>query len=420
MNRLLKTIYLGLSVSFALIVFSLFSFANLSTSMSARAAANDATEQTTTVNTQASSDAIAIRVFANDEHLSARDWFYQNISTKRSLQSLTVDGYDAVRDNRTVYVAASNVVGCNGFGQGGGDCLKPIIAVISFNQNISTETVDIFGQILNNWKFNHNLNNRPKTCSNNITICRDNSECHSGGDICSTAKEKVIRDTKRLIILASIKTKLEDYRLKFQHYPSFEAGSYLPNKTLSVWPSWQKTFATKLGSALPVDPINKLGSCPGDGVNQTTCWNERTKRFYNDQGLEDLPDYSHVIRYEFNNSNDYNLCALFETTYPNILDSQNSCQTNYRNTGPVISCRNIVGLPNKPFTGYAEVFDNEGDLITSATINPTTLAGWDPITVSITPDRRYVKIISNRAGAINRYNVDITVKDTLNNQSTVS
>ena len=57
-----------------------------------------------------------------------------------------------------------------------------------------------------------------------------------------------------------MKTKLEQYRQTYQRYPSLESGTYLVNKTLSVWPSWQKTLAVKMKTALPVDPINRLGT----------------------------------------------------------------------------------------------------------------------------------------------------------------
>src|SRR3990167_3945389 len=54
---------------------------------------------------QSSSDAIALRVIPNPDHLSPGLWYYRQ-GFNGSPQALTVDGYDAVRDGRTVYVNA--------------------------------------------------------------------------------------------------------------------------------------------------------------------------------------------------------------------------------------------------------------------------------------------------------------------------
>ena len=141
---------------------------------------NRITSSTQTV-PSVSPDAIAIRIFDNANNLSPRTWYAQNIGAKRSLQSLLVDGYDAVRDNRTVYVAAANITSCQSI-SAESNCLKPIMVIISFNQNISNETVDIFGQILANWRFNQNINSQPGVCSNsggNLS-CLSDRDCQSG------------------------------------------------------------------------------------------------------------------------------------------------------------------------------------------------------------------------------------------------
>ena len=139
-----------------------------------------------------SPDAIAIRIFDNADNLSPRAWYTKNIGARRSLQSLLVDGYDAVRDDRTVYVAAANIAPCQGR-SAGPSCLKPIIVIVSFNQNISNETVDIFGQILANWRFNQNINGQPGVCSNgggNLS-CLSDQDCQSG-QICDSLKARVV------------------------------------------------------------------------------------------------------------------------------------------------------------------------------------------------------------------------------------
>src|SRR3990167_10127991 len=73
-----------------------------------------------------SPDAIAIRVMPNLGHLSPLKWYGENIKLQGSPQVLTVDGYEAVRDGRTVYVNAANI---------SGDKLYTNIYLISYNQS---------------------------------------------------------------------------------------------------------------------------------------------------------------------------------------------------------------------------------------------------------------------------------------------
>jgi hypothetical protein len=94
-----------------------------------------------------SPDAIAIRVVNNPDHFSALNW-YRKQNFKGSPQSLVIDGYEAIRDGRTVYVNAGNTDGIN---------LYTGIYIISYNQAAEDTTVDIFGQILSHWQFNSNL-----------------------------------------------------------------------------------------------------------------------------------------------------------------------------------------------------------------------------------------------------------------------
>jgi len=354
-----------------------------------------------------SPDAIAIRIFDNADNLSPRAWYTKNIGARRSLQSLLVDGYDAVRDDRTVYVAAANIAPCQGR-SAGPSCLKPIIVIVSFNQNISNETVDIFGQILANWRFNQNINGQPGVCSNgggNLS-CLSDQDCQSG-QACDSLKARVVRDTRRLIDLSAMKTKLEQYRQSYQRYPSLESGTYLANKTLSVWPSWQKTLAVKMGAALPIDPINRLGASPS-GYNQITGWNEQQRSFVTTWPT--LPEGSRVYQYELVNNTRYTLCANFETNYQNI--SSYACANNHDNQGPVINCPVMRGLALKPFTRYASIYDNEGDTIDPAiTLNQAGLTSWQPISIELVNDRRQIKLNSPRAGIIGRYTVTINAQD---------
>jgi hypothetical protein len=191
-----------------------------------------------------SPDAIAIRVMPNSDHYSPLVWYKKNIKLQGSPQNLLVDGYEAVRDGRTVYVNAANISGNNFYTN---------IYIISYNQDAEASTIDIFGQILAHWKFNTNpgINNNQK--------------------------QKIIRDVKRLANLYEMNLALANY--KKDNFPRLKSGSYITGASVSTWPSWQATLGAELGITMPLDPINKLGSCPA-GYDEKTCWNQTDKKFY--------------------------------------------------------------------------------------------------------------------------------------------
>ena len=162
-----------------------------------------------------SPDAIATRVIPNPEHLGPLSWYRANIKNQGSPQSMYVDGYEAVRDGRTVYANVANIDSSN-------NKFYTNIYLISFSQDVEQATQDIFGQMLIHWKFNVNL-----------------------GD---EQKQGVRNDTKRLADLAEIKQSLENYKRTHNGvYPPLSAGSYVSGKSISVWPSWQGTLAKELG-----------------------------------------------------------------------------------------------------------------------------------------------------------------------------
>ena len=59
------------------------------------------------VQAQNESDAIAVRIFSNPEHYGINEW-YEKQGFTGSPQALIIDGYEAIRDGRTVYVNAIN------------------------------------------------------------------------------------------------------------------------------------------------------------------------------------------------------------------------------------------------------------------------------------------------------------------------
>lgn len=126
-------------------------------------------------------DAIGLRIYANSEGLSPYDWYKNNIDNPGSPASLSVDGYPAVKDGRTVYVAATNI----DYGAG---TVYHNIYILSYNDDAAAETKNIYNQLLKNWNFNNNI-------------------------VDPADKELIIRDLKRINDLRTIQGYLEKYRL---------------------------------------------------------------------------------------------------------------------------------------------------------------------------------------------------------------
>lgn len=352
---------------------------------------------------QSESDAIAVRIIPNPNHLSAQRW-YQSQGFSGSPQSLIVDGYKAVRDGRTVYVSATNVVGNN---------LYTNIYLISYDQGADSQTVDIFGRILNNWKFNINLNANIGTCSISDKNCYTDSDCGQGyvcGNLndsqqnkcvledapsclidsdcpndlfCNSLKSKIIRDVDRLEKILVLKEKISQYNQNNNKYPTLDAGTYLPHVALSTWPSWQNVFLGQIGVSGIIDPINKLGSCADEEqkFNLNTCWNATDNIFYNANNYSNfvLPASSYVIAYIANpNGSDYELCAVMETALDGInyslasstlegfscsLDSTTGnigLSGQNTNNAPYVSEYSLEGEAGQEFSGFIKAVDPEG------------------------------------------------------------
>ena len=325
-----------------------------------------------------SPDAIAIRVMPNTEHLSPLSWYNGNVNIKGAPQSLIVDGYEAVRDGRTVYVSAANLSD-----ETDNATIYTNIYIISYNQEAETATQDIFGQILNYWQFNTELIDRTGSgvcrpssqqscdgttpcsgqfadyaCENNICVkhCLLSSDCPNN-QYCSSRKAQLIRDVKRMADLRQARLALNAYRDKNKKFPNLPSGSYLPDKTISVWPSWNETLGKKLGYSLPLDPVNRLGACPG--FDPITCWDENTKKFAtNLKNPTVFPPGSLAFFYEYNAKSDqYRLCANFETPFQGLPEEHRCDQ--YVNavseTAPAIILGSFRSKSGQPFKDYFTV-----------------------------------------------------------------
>ena len=278
-----------------------------------------------------SPDVIGLRIIPNPDHLSALKW-YQKQKFIGSPQSLIVDGYEAVRDGRTVYINVANIDSGNNF--------YTNINVISYNQEAESATLDIFGQIINHWKFNTNID--------------------------ELVKSKIIKDTARLNYLADIKNALENYKSKNGYYPKLSAGSYLANKTISTWPSWQGTLGKELGIILPIDPVNKLGFCTAD-YNESTCWNNKDRKF--STTLPGLPQQSQVFYYSAPSTGaSYNLCAVMTSGYINRSNPMACEGSNFINHDPIITfpdseCPKRVKV-NRNYNCHVKTADIDNDIVT--------------------------------------------------------
>lgn len=367
---------------------------------------------------QDSPDAIAIRVIPNIEHYSPARWYAVNIKQLGSPQSLNVDGYEAVRDGRSVYVNAANVAGNN---------LYTNIYLISYNQESEPATVDIFGEILSHWKFNTNFTTTgscisadPASSTIEQLNCLNVGDCPSD-TYCNSEKSELVRDTKRLADLTDIRIYLDEYKSSRSKYPGLEAGTYLPGRSLSAWPSWQDTLAAEIGLTLPIDPTNRLGSCPG--YDRNTCWDEKSKKFYNAGNSLVLPAGSRVYSYYTKNAgSSYEMCAVMESGYINTPE-QGACPGSRNfvlkgaadNNAPQFLKTNLShGYSGKSFSGYIEASDADGDNLTwSIDLGTSTFEGWGepPLKLLPTANPNQRKLAADLVGAGGVFYFHIAIND---------
>ncbi|MDA3802720.1 MAG: hypothetical protein PF488_02355 [Patescibacteria group bacterium] len=404
------------------------------------------------------SDAIAVKVIPNPNHYSISTW-YSNQGFIGSPQSLTVDGYEAIRNGRTVYVNAANV---------SDDKIYTNIYVISFSQQPSEKTVDILGQIVSRWEFNDNLNedlsedlsDNPNTCIISSYNCDTDEDCSEGqscstegetigtclleeeknclidddcpsGYFCNSPKAIVIRDTKRIGMLEEMKTALSNYYKRNGNYPTFSAGTYLADKSISVWPSWKEKVLPEIAmSPTYTDVINRIGDCPG--FDKDTCWNVEERKFYSEpdyQSLElELPENSYVMVYTTNSEgSEYNLCSSLETSkiekrFEPGDYSGSACQTNFtvsgqtgENKAPELVDFYLESQSDNELNGYIRVKDlNKDNLDWSLDTSMSDWSGWISPPRLIDTSSNYEKKIYAEKTAYNNgdpYKIKVTVTD---------
>lgn len=260
-------------------------------------------------------DGIGIRIVKNPLHLSPTSW-YASRGFKGKPEATTVDGYQALRDGSTVYIAAPNV-----WSSEAGPVYSNIY-IVSHNPNAQAETKNIFKQFVDNFRLNINITSEARnSCidagtretyrdQGRAVKCTADWECLSINENlrCASFKPKIQRDIKRLTDFQDMSSRLETAYTRDGKYPDISSGSFLQTRTNSRWPSWQAALASKLGGSMPTDPVNKFLSCgrcsdtnapcadaadckkPGEKCESiegdeykgdpATCWDEGARRFY--------------------------------------------------------------------------------------------------------------------------------------------
>lgn len=392
----------------------------------------------------AESDAIAVRIMPNLNHDSIDVW-YAKQGYRGAPQSLTVDGYEAIRDGRTVFVNAANL-------DVNGKKIYTNIYLISYNQESEAKTQDILGQLVSHWKFNTNISqkgnctiattacSKPDDCPKDFICANDSNNpsygkcvpkepktCSLDSDcpvntFCNSLKSSLIRDVNRLGKLRHLERELEKYKEANGRYPELSSGSYLPGVSMSVWPSWTDNLQNQLGVGnLALDPINSLGYCPG--FESKTCWSPQSKQFFNSDLT--LPAGSYAIIYDATQGGSaFGLCSTFETqrlgydTSSGTISRRNCSVrgSNYQggviNLPPYVISAFLNGESRKEFNGFIKVRDNEGDSISWNLAPAGSFASWGQTPVlRDTGDPTQKRLYANQAGNEGVYPMVLTLTD---------
>lgn len=235
------------------------------------------------INAALASEGVGLRIAANPLHLSPTEW-YAAQGFKGKIAPVKVDGYEAVRDGRTIYVSAPSID--TGSVVNGTDDFTNIFSW-SYSEGAGADTQNIFKQITSNLRFVAQPGVNPtyfdlNVCSTDSTIgCASDLDCSvkTPGSTCLNARSKIRRDVKRLADLRLIAAAAQRTKDSSGAYPQLASGSFLPGRSVSVWPSWNAAFAQGVGGTPPTDPVNKLGVCSGTGIEASTCWSASNQTF---------------------------------------------------------------------------------------------------------------------------------------------
>jgi len=320
---------------------------------------------------------VGIRVYSNEEHLSAYDWYNTYAPNPGEAGAeILIDGYPAYRAGNTVYISSVNIEDASDPNSN----LHTNIYLLAYNIGANAATINIFNQLLEELEFNTNIARDDNICVDNDHLyCASDFDC-PGEDVCESNSLELRRDLERLGDLISIQNSLYSYGLDHRYcsmhptnpcitnsdclagetckdnYPLLPAGSFIRGLSSSKWPSWSDELGTVLGISLPVDPINLFNGYT-EGADPNTCWNEVSGEFI-------CPVNSLIYLYDNTNNNpfDYTLVSDFEYNEGGITFSNNLSPEGGVNNIPYLSSNLVAYCNGTPiFSGGGTVAEYCGN-----------------------------------------------------------
>lgn len=281
----------------------------------------------TSTGAESSGDAIGVRVLSNPDHLSPLAW-YEEKGFSGSPAETTVDGFQAITDERSTYIAVANASTASG--------LYSNIIVISYNEGASDITEDIYNQMVSNLSFLLNMAS-DGVCSASGNACTVDADCDpENDDVCLSDKMKITRDTARLGDLKDIAIAVDAYGEENRTcsettsqtcsedsdcpedetceavVPTLASGTAVRAMASSAWGSWTSSLAGALDAdELPTDPWNHYEAC--SGYDAATCVNTTDGSYL-------CPTGSHVYHYRALGTRSYGLALDLEYTTLSWVD----------------------------------------------------------------------------------------------------
>ncbi|EKE06594.1 MAG: hypothetical protein ACD_18C00316G0001, partial [uncultured bacterium] len=211
------------------------------------------------------------------------------------------------------------------------------VILFSLTSNSAQDTTSVFGQIIDNLKFNIKMTNYNRclvagvttvsqsssairgldSLSNGITntYCDNDLDCRDGSGVplvgtsgfCNNEKTKFFRDLNRLSSLRVSQYNLDNYFASNYGKSGFvgdlKSGSFVYGYSTSKWQnSWG--LLNSYAGTVAVDPINGWAGCEGN--DPLTCWSAASSTY-------SCPQFSQVYEYRFVSSTQgYNIHAPLE------------------------------------------------------------------------------------------------------------
>jgi cysteine-rich repeat protein len=231
---------------------------------------------------QGTSDAIGVRIASNEEYLSPLAW-YRAQGFEGDPSETTIDGFPAVEDGRTTYIAAPNL-------DEAGNYLYSNMYIISYNNDAGDDAIAIYEQIIENLSFATNVSS-VGYCTDGTSygdMCASDLDCVATGQSCADIKGKIARDTHRLADMTDLRTSIEEYGEDNGYcsettsqicaadddcpgsetcqpgVPTLASGTFVRSLASSVWGSWNDILSGALDEDAAEDPLNAYMSCGED------------------------------------------------------------------------------------------------------------------------------------------------------------